>query len=243
MRENKYDDNIFFDKYSKMKRSIYGLQGAGEWETFKSMLPNFENKRVLDLGCGFGWHCKYAIENNAIEAIGVDLSEKMLERAKEINGDKAIKYINLSIEEVKFDSEYFDTVISSLAFHYVKNFDKVCQNVYDMLKDDGDFIFSVEHPIFTAYGNQEWYYNEEGNKLHWPIDNYFYEGIRETNFLGECVRKYHKTLTTYINSLLKCGFTIREVIEPTPTKEMLDKFEDMTEELRRPMMLLISAKK
>lgn len=243
MIKGKYDDEEFFGKYSKMARSVYGLQGAGEWQTFKSMLPSLEDKSMLDLGCGFGWHCKYAIENNAKEVIGVDSSEKMLDKAKTINGDAAIKYRNSTIEEIQIQKGYFDIVISSLALHYVNDFHKVCEKVYDGLKENGDFIFSVEHPIFTAYGSQEWYTDESGNILHWPIDNYFYEGKRESSFLGEKVIKYHKTLTTYISELLKCGFEIREVIEPVPPKEMLDEIEGMKDELRRPMMLLISARK
>ena len=50
MKENKYDDNIFFQKYSQMSRSQKGLAGAGEWETLKKMLPDFKGKRALDLG-------------------------------------------------------------------------------------------------------------------------------------------------------------------------------------------------
>lgn len=243
MRNNKYDDKKFFDKYSKMARSVYGLQGAGEWQTFKNMLPNLEDKRVLDLGCGFGWHCKYAIENKAKEVVGIDSSQRMLAQAKKINEDPSIQYINSTIEEIKTKNEYFDVVISSLALHYVEDFYKVCVKVYCTLKHGGDFVFSVEHPIFTAYGNQEWLTDESGTILHWPVDNYFYEGKRESIFLGENVTKYHKTLTTYINDLLKCGFVIKEVIEPTPPKEMLEEVDGMKDELRRPMMLLISAKK
>lgn len=55
--------------------------------------------------------------------------------------------------------------------------------------------------------------------------------------------KYHKTLTTYINSLLQTGFEICELIEPQPSEMMLDAIPEMQDELRRPMMLLISAKK
>lgn len=157
--------------------------------------------------------------------------------------DKSIKYVKSSIEEFKAENQYFHVVISSLALHYVENFDLVCQSVYDMLKEKGNFIFSVEHPVFTAYGNQQWYTDEKGNNVHWPVDNYFYEGIRESEFLGERVTKYHKTLTTYINGLLKCGFVIKEVIEPIPTDAMLNEVEGMKDELRRPMMLLISAEK
>ena len=47
-KENKYDDDIFFQKYSQMSRSQKGLAGAGEWETLKKMLPDFKGKRVLD---------------------------------------------------------------------------------------------------------------------------------------------------------------------------------------------------
>ena len=53
MKENKYDDNIFFQKYSQMSRSQQGLAGAGEWETLRKLLPDFKDKLVLDLGCGF----------------------------------------------------------------------------------------------------------------------------------------------------------------------------------------------
>ena len=70
MKENKYDDNIFFKKYSQMSRSQQGLAGAGEWETLRKLLPDFKDKRVLDLGCGYGWHCIYAMENGASSVVG-----------------------------------------------------------------------------------------------------------------------------------------------------------------------------
>lgn len=49
VKQNKYDDDVFFGKYSKMSRSKDGLEGAGEWHELKKMLPNFNDKRVLDL--------------------------------------------------------------------------------------------------------------------------------------------------------------------------------------------------
>ena len=73
-KENKYDDDIFFQKYSQMSRSQQGLAGAGEWETLRTLLPDFKDKRVLDLGCGYGWHCIYAMEHGASSVVGVDIS-------------------------------------------------------------------------------------------------------------------------------------------------------------------------
>mgnify|MGYP003239197064 CR=1 FL=1 len=85
MKENKYDDDRFFSQYAQMSRSVEGLQGAGEWHILQKMLPDFTDKRVLDLGCGFGWHCIYAIEHGAKCVTGIDISGKMLEEAQKRN--------------------------------------------------------------------------------------------------------------------------------------------------------------
>lgn len=243
MKQNKYDDDIFFNKYSNMSRSKNGLEGAGEWHELKKMLPNFKDKRVLDLGCGFGWHCRYAVENGAKSVIGIDISQKMLSEAKNKTKCGNIEYICMPIEDIDFPEESFDVVISSLALHYIKSFEDVLDRVYKCLSRGGDFIFSVEHPIFTAQGPQDWYYDDKGNILHWPVDHYFTEGIRNAKFLGEEVIKYHRTLTTYLNSLIKIGFEITGVVEPKPAENMLNTVPGMRDELRRPMMLLVSARK
>lgn len=242
MKENKYDNEQFFFKYGQMARSKNGLKGAGEWSELQKILPDFNKKKVLDLGCGYGWHCKYAIENGADYVLGTDISHKMLEMAKEKNHDNNIDYQCIAMEELHFAAETFDIILSSLAFHYVKDFEPLMANISRWIKKDGELIFSVEHPVFTSYGSQDWYYDENGNILHFPVDNYYYEGKREAVFLGEKVTKYHRTITTYLNTLLHNGFVFQHIIEPQPPKEMLS-IDGMKDEMRRPMMLIISAKK
>ena len=106
-KENKYDDDIFFQKYSQMSRSQQGLAGAGEWETLRKLLPDFKDKRVLDLGCGYGWHCIYAMEHGASSVVGVDISHKMLEVAKEKTHFPQVEYKCCAIEDVEFPEENF----------------------------------------------------------------------------------------------------------------------------------------
>lgn len=242
MKENKYDDTTFFDKYSKMNRSIYGLEGSGEWSELEKLLPDFSGKSVLDLGCGYGWHCIYAAEQGAAYVLGTDISHKMLEVAKQKTTSPTVTYKCQAMEDLECDNASFDIVISSLAFHYIQDFSVIAEHVYQWLKPNGEFVFSVEHPVFTAYGTQDWYYDEKGEILHFPVDNYYYEGKREAVFLGEPVVKYHKTLTTYLNTLLTAGFTINHIVEPQPPENMLH-IPGMKDEMRRPMMLLVSAKK
>lgn len=200
MKENKYDDEHFFEEYSRFPRSVKGLSAAGEWHELKKMLPDFKGKRVLDIGCGFGWHCIYAAENGAKTVLGTDISEKMLAVAKEKSTFANVTYQKMAMEDMDFAPDSFDVVISSLAFHYTPDFGDICERIRKCLTTGGDFVFSVEHPIFTAYGTQDWSYDENGNRNHWPVDNYFTEGERNSVFLGEQVVKYHKTLTTYLNT-------------------------------------------
>ncbi len=239
MKENRYDDQDFFDKYSQMSRSVQGLKGAGEWRELEKLLPDFKGCTVLDLGCGYGWHCMYAAAHGAKSVLGTDISEKMLAAAKEKNSHPAVTYRQSAMEDLDFSKDSFDVVLSSLAFHYIEDFPAMCRKIREWLKPGGTFVFSVEHPVFTAYGSQDWIYDDEGNILYFPVDHYYYEGSRDAVFLGEHVTKYHRTVTTYVNTLLELGFRLTHVIEPMPPKDMMD-LPGMKDEMRRPMMLLVS---
>ena len=242
MKENPYDNPIFFQKYSQMLRSTQGLEGAGEWRELQKLLPDFSGKRVLDLGCGCGWHCGYAAGHGAAYVLGTDLSERMLETARIKNSAPAIQYRRSAMEDLTFPEGSFDVVLSSLALHYVRDYEPLMENIFRWLTPGGAFVFSAEHPVFTAYGSQDWYYGPGGEILHFPVDNYYYEGERDAVFLGAHVVKYHRTLTTYLNALLDCGFRLKRVVEPQPPEDMLD-LPGMRDEMRRPMMLLVSAEK
>lgn len=243
MKENRYDDDDFFDRYRRMPRSVEGLEAAGEWHELRKMLPDFRGRRVLDLGCGFGWHCRYAVEQGAESVVGVDISEKMLAAAREKTESPKIRYVCAAMEDVDFPPLSFDVALSSLAFHYVESFIAVCANVYRCLTDGGAFVFSVEHPVFTAYGSQDWICDAQGTRLHWPVDRYFEEGPRRARFLDSEVVKVHRTLTTYVDSLLRTGFAVTGLVEPRPDEAMLKNITGMADELRRPMMLILSAVK
>jgi SAM-dependent methyltransferase len=243
MKQNKYDDSNFFSAYKQMSRSINGLEGAGEWHVLKALMPELRDKSVLDLGCGYGWHCLYAREQLASSVIGVDISEKMLQQAREQTNDPAISYLQMPIEDIEFTNSQFDVVISSLAFHYIESFEIICKKVHAYLKPGGTFIFSVEHPIFTSRNEQDWYLDNQGNRLHWPVDNYQSEGLRETTFLATDVIKYHRTISSYINDLIGAGFVLKAVKEPMPSDEMLKNNSLMQDENRRPMFLILLAEK
>lgn len=66
--------------------------------------------------------------------IGIDLSEKMLQTAQEKNADEKISYRCMAMEEAHFPTATFDVVISSLAFHYIQDFESIVRRIGTWLK-------------------------------------------------------------------------------------------------------------
>ncbi|MDQ0271398.1 ubiquinone/menaquinone biosynthesis C-methylase UbiE [Cytobacillus purgationiresistens] len=86
-----------------MPSSIKG--GAGEWQVLKALISELDNKHVLDLRCGFGWHCRYAREQETGKVIGVDISDKMLQVARGKTHGPQISYMRMPIEDIEIEND------------------------------------------------------------------------------------------------------------------------------------------
>lgn len=237
-----YDNAAFFEAYAQMARSKDGLKSAGEWHQLQPLFPPLSGKTVLDLGCGYGWHSKYAAEQGARSVLGLDLSARMIEEAKKRNPAENIVYKVCGVEAYEYPENTYDLVISNLVLHYVADLEPIFEKIFRTLKPHGIFLLNIEHPVFTAGINEDWLYGEDGTPTAWPVDNYFYPGERQTVFLGQHVTKQHHTLTQILMGLMNAGFILEHVEEAQPSKDMMH-IAGMKDEMRRPMMLLVRAKK
>jgi SAM-dependent methyltransferase len=242
LAQNVYDRPEFFDGYSRMDRSVRGLDGAPEWPALRMLLPELRGKRVVDLGCGFGWFARWAMIQGAAGVLAVDLSENMLLRARAETADPGVRYLRADLESLELAEETFELAYSSLALHYVEDFGRLVGGVFRALGPDGHFVFSIEHPIYTASMKAGWLTTEDGGRA-WPVDHYAIEGPRVTDWLARGVRKQHRTLGTTLNTLIDAGFAVRRVVEWSPTPEQLAAQPSLAGELDRPMMALVAAQK
>jgi ubiquinone/menaquinone biosynthesis C-methylase UbiE len=242
MTQNIYDDPAFFDGYSRLNRSVHGLDGAPEWPALHAMLPDLRGLRVLDLGCGYGWFCRWAAQQGAAAVEGVDVSERMLERAQNMSPDASITWRRADLETLDLPEAEFDLVYSSLAFHYVVQLPELLRTIHRALVPGGKLVFSIEHPIYMAPRAPGFRTDETGHKS-WPLDSYQKEGPRVTNWLAPGVVKQHRTVGTLVNTLIDSGFTLTRLIEWGPTQAQLDAMPELAEECERPMMLLIGAQR
>ncbi|CNJ30452.1 class I SAM-dependent methyltransferase [Yersinia mollaretii] len=242
MTQNIYDNQAFFSGYAKLSRSVDGLEGAPEWSAIRKILPPLSGRKVVDLGCGYGWFCRYAHSQGAADILGLDVSEKMLNRAKELTPDDDIIYRREDLEKLHLPKQMYHLAYSSLTLHYIKELPTLFATVYNTLLPGGSFVFSAEHPIYTAPKQPGWLIADDGQKS-WPLNSYQAEGERVTNWLADGVIKQHRTLGTYINLLVKQGFVITYLDEWGPTAQQISDNPVLDEEKERPMLFLLSAKK
>lgn len=196
--------------------------------------------RVADLGCGFGWFCRWAREVGAGSVHGLDVSENMLARARETTADPAIRYERADLETLVLAEGAFDLVYSSLALHYVENLHGLFEQVRRGLVPGGRFVFSVEHPIYTAPARPGWTRDPDG-RLAWPVNRYAEEGARSTDWLAKGVLKQHRTLASYVNLLIENGFTLARLEEWSASADDVAAHPDWAGADERPSFLLMAA--
>lgn len=221
--KSEFDDARFFEEYEKMFRSKGGLSASGEWRQLEPLFPDVKGKKILDPGCGYGRHCRYGADHGADKVPGLDFSQKMIAKAREINGSKTIEYRICGIEEYAYPANTWDCIISNLALHYIENLDAVYRKVYRTLKKEGIFLFYIEHPVFTAGIHQEWIYDQESRPLYCQV------------------ARQHHTLTRILSGLLQNNFELLAVEDVQPSEEM-PAMPGMKDEICRPMMVLVQAR-
>ncbi|MDR0914892.1 MAG: class I SAM-dependent methyltransferase [Oscillospiraceae bacterium] len=214
--QNIFDDPIFFDGYKKIRDNPDNLNIHLEKPALFAMLPDLHGKSVLDLGCGFGENCTEFLNRGACGVIGVDISKKMLEVAK--SQTSGIEFICADMNELSGIAGKYDVVCSSLAVHYVADFNKFCCEVRDLLNTGGYFIFSQESPLNTARCNSNdlprWTRDENDKKLFYNLKDYDRVGYVEEKWIVDKVIKYHRRYCDIVNALSKAGFIIEMMDEP-----------------------------
>lgn len=242
MAQNIYDEPAFFDGYSRLVRSVQGLAGAPEWPALRSLLPALAGQRVLDMGCGYGWFCRWARTQGAHSVLGIDVSERMLARALSAAADPAITYQRADLEQPDLPEAAFDLAYSALALHYVERLGELLAAVHRALRPGGRLVFSVEHPIFMAPTKPGWAVDAQGGR-RWPLDAYLREGPRTTDWFVPGVVKQHRTIGTLLNALIGAGFTLDHVEDWGPTDAQVAAQPELAKERERPMFLLVAARR
>ncbi len=149
-----YDEDTFFTNYANMERS-QGLEHAGEWKQLQALFPDVSNQRVLDLGCGMGWHARYFVDHGARFVLALDLSENMLAKARALHRSPKIEYRQADLSSFSIEGS-FDFVFANLCLHYLDDLSTLFRQVYATLEKGGVFIQYRASGIYRRRSAVDW---------------------------------------------------------------------------------------
>ncbi|WP_431085694.1 class I SAM-dependent methyltransferase [Paenibacillus sp. 8b26] len=205
-----------------------------------------EGKKVLDAGCGEGYLSrKMARAGALVEA--VDYSTEMLRLAKERTPSAlGITYHHGNLEKLEmFGDQSFDLIVSNMVIQDLAQYEQAIAEIRRLLVPGGRFIFSILHPCFQT-PQSGWVKDETGKKLYWKVDQYFNEGPLEQAIPYDQEEKFlyfHRTLGSYVQTIIEAGLLLEGMIEPKPSAEMLEKYPHFHEDLNITHFLIFTTRR
>lgn len=232
-----YDQDDFFSNYMKRRSRKDSPNNAIETPIIYELLGNYQNKSILDLGCGDASFGMELLNHGAASYTGIDGSQQMVTSANLTLADKNGSIQHETMESYSYPPEKFDIVTSRFAIHYVSDVQLLFQNVYKTIKENGKFVFSVQHPLTTSSFISKQTGDKRGN---WVVDDYFLEGERKEPWIDQIVVKYHRTTEHYFKALTESGFSVVDLREGTPKREHFTSEQEFERRLRIPVVLAFS---
>ena len=205
---------ISYDSYEKLAQYYFEFVDTKPYNAYYerpgllALLPEVAGKRVLDAGCAAGWYTAWLLDRGA-EVTALDMSPTMIEMTRRRVGDRA-KLVQADMNEPLsfFEDQSFDLVLSSLALHYLKDWEPVLGEFFRILKPGGKLAFSVHHPFMDYLEfNPESYFEIKLLTDSWSTPN----GEVEVQF-------YRRPLRDVLQPLLRAGFILEALEEPMPTE-------------------------
>jgi len=179
------------------------------------LLGNVKGKKILEIGCG-GGQCSIAFAKQGAKCSGLDLSREQLRHAEELAKKERVpvKFLKHDIQTLRgIKSKTYDIVFSAFALQYVPDLTRCFKEVFRVLKKEGLFVFSFDHPFYSSLSPETFKIDKNYNKPGrieeietWP------DGSKH-KFVA-----YMRKISDIFDSLQKAGFSIEKIIEPFDKK-------------------------
>jgi ubiquinone/menaquinone biosynthesis C-methylase UbiE len=220
----------------------------------EKLLVDVKGKQLLDAGCGEGYLSRHYAKKGAV-VTAIDLSQRLIETSEQLTEIEGVS-VDYRVDNVCYiesvPNAEFDIVLSNLVLLNVPCLNDALNEFHRVLKLGGILVFSIVHPAFNFYGPGSWQMGKKDPEtdrrvgIFFKVDQYFeekeyerYWKTKKGDQFPEPISFFHRTLSTYLNSLASVGFQLLEFVEPQPVDD--DQFFDR--ERRIPFFAVFKAMK
>ena len=190
---------------------MLGRVGAGRFE------------RALDVGCGEGRFCRM-LRAAGVAATGIDPTPGLLEVARQ--RDPSGDYRAGAAERLEFEAASFDLVVSYLTLVDIADFRTAISEMARVLKPGGSLLIANLTGFTSAGAAQGWVRDQDGRRLHFPVDCYLDEFAFWFEWAGIRIENWHRPLAAYMSALLESGLQLTFFSEPGPVSGEASRQQD-----------------
>jgi SAM-dependent methyltransferase len=208
MPESRYDQvaDFYANQFDSIEDSVS--------QALLDLIGSVAGFRVLDVACGHGRITRELARRGA-EVVGVDVSGRLLARAREIEEEQrlGIHYLHADVTEPgALGGRAFDRATCHFGLSDIDDLDGAVAAISGALRPRGAFVFSILHPCFGG-----------GKDIagSWPSADSYYDEQRWTagdarSVLRRQVGANHRMLSTYLGTLRRHGLWLDQIAEPLP---------------------------
>jgi ubiquinone/menaquinone biosynthesis C-methylase UbiE len=140
------------EKQWDQRASYWNENSQNMWDngSRKSIIPFFkqylpEGSKIADIGCGDGYG-SYKLYKEGFEAVGIDISNEMIERAKEREVPNELTFTQGDIKALPFEEETFDAIMAINSLEWTKLPSQSLQELTRILKPNGILCIGILGP-------------------------------------------------------------------------------------------------
>lgn len=175
------------------------------------VLGNVKGKHIIDVACGEGFFSR-ALAGEGALVTGIDIAPELIELAKKA-GPTDIRYLVASADRIPLPDSSFDSALCVLALQNIERLSATLAQVSKLLKSGGEFVIVLNHPAFRVPRRSDWGFDPSVKVQFRRIDGYLKESshrilMHPGSDKSATTITYHRPLQTYVNELVKHGFSV-----------------------------------
>jgi ubiquinone/menaquinone biosynthesis C-methylase UbiE len=188
----------------------------------KVILPNAlrlvepkKGQKILEIGCGEGFFAR-ALAEKGSEVVACDISPELIAVAQKKEGN--VEYRISEAQDLSWAKNKYDVVLAVLTLQNMEKLEDVMKEVRKVLKENGRFIFILNHPVIRIPKASHWGFDKEAHIQYRRLDSYLSSRRVEMDMHPGKNEKsvtysFHRSLQDYMKVLRSAGFCIVRIEE------------------------------